>query len=166
MLAYYRAIEDAITLLPSSVPQHDCLFVVAHPPEEDCSEPFPFPAIFDRATVGSKQYSPRPMTPWEWAEISLKSDRNTRDAFVRFSLPRDQHFRSREICNPMHGQFSISGNTLHFCMVVRSCSVQRELPVWLPAFAGLLPRMRAALLSHYDSLVLGTYSQFTHFLGE
>lgn len=118
---------------------------------------------FVRTSCGKTKFAKhRPLTPWEWAELSLKRDKDSRQAFVRFSHPSHQWFGNRDQPCTMHANFHIRGEKLHLTVVMRSTDVRRGLVYDMPWFCSLLWRMKASLMSHYPSLELGTYAHFTH----
>ena len=118
-----------------------------------------------RASCGRSKFAKhKPMTPWTWAIHSLKQDRDTRQAFLRFSLPSHQWFGNKDQVCTMHGQFMIRGEALHLTVVMRSNDVVKGLAYDMPWFCSLMPKAIADLKSHYPDLRVGTYTHFAHSL--
>jgi len=103
-------------------------------------------------------------TQWEWAKQSLIKDKDTRQAFVRFSLPDHQWWGNKDQVCTMHGNFLIRENKLHLTIVMRSNDLVLGLVYDLPWFCSLLDRMVAELRSHYPDLQKGTYTHLAHSL--
>lgn len=103
-------------------------------------------------------------TPWEWAYESLRADKDTRQAFVRFSRPEHQWFGNKDQVCTMHGQFMIRENQLHFTIVMRSNDVVKGLVYDMPWFCSLIYRMRNELAPYYPGLQIGVYTHFVHSL--
>lgn len=103
-------------------------------------------------------------TPWDWARISLERDRDSRQAFVRFSLPEHQWFGNRDQVCTMHGQFFIREDHLHFTIVMRSNDVVKGMVYDMPWFCWLIFKMRDQLLPKYPDLKIGTYTHIAHSL--
>lgn len=80
-------------------------------------------------------------TPWEWALTSLIMDRDSRQAFVRFSLPRHQWVGNKDQVCTMHMQFMIRQNALHSTVVMRSNDVVKGLAYDIRFFASLHENM-------------------------
>lgn len=112
---------------------------------------------------------PRFMTPWEWAKECLIRDRETRQAFIRFSLPTHQWFGNRDQTCTMHGVFSIRADRfnseklrLNLSIVMRSNDLVKGLVYDMPFFVYLIERMAAELRFKYPNLVVGYYSHMAH----
>lgn len=101
-------------------------------------------------------------TPWEWAKQSLINDKDTRQAFVRFSLPDHQWWGNKDQVCTLHGNFLIRENKLHLTIVMRSNDLVLGLVYDLPWFCSLLDRMVAELRPHYPELQKGTYTHIAH----
>lgn len=102
---------------------------------------------------------PDSLTPWEWARESLLSDRDSRQAFVRFSQPRHQWRGNRDQVCTMHLMFMVRGDRLHATAVMRSCDVVKGLAYDAPWFCHLLLRMAAEVEER-----VGTYTHLAHSL--
>lgn len=103
-------------------------------------------------------------TQWEWAKQSLINDKDTRQAFIRFSLPDHQWWGNKDQVCTMHGNFLIRENQLHLTIVMRSNDLVLGLVYDLPWFCSLLDRMVAELRPHYPELQKGTYTHLAHSL--
>lgn len=103
-------------------------------------------------------------TPWEWAKQSLITDKDTRQAFIRFSLPSHQFQGNKDQVCTMHGNFLIRENELHLTIVMRSNDLVLGLVYDLPWFCSLLDRMVAELKPVYPNLTKGTYTHLAHSL--
>jgi len=101
-------------------------------------------------------------TPWEWAKQSLITDKDTRQAILRFSLPQHQWVGNRDQTCTMHGNWLIRDNKLHLSVVMRSCDVVKGLAYDMPFFCSLIDKMVEELKSTYPTLVKGTYTHIVH----
>jgi thymidylate synthase len=104
------------------------------------------------------------LTPWEWAKRSLEDDRESRQAFVRFSQPYHQYFSNKDQVCTMHGNFLIRDGYLNLTMVMRSNDVVKGLVYDMPWFCHVHARMHGELLATYPDLKLGQYTHFVHSL--
>lgn len=103
-------------------------------------------------------------TPWEWAKESLIQDKDTRQAIMRFSLPRHQWMGNKDQTCTMHGNFLIRNDQLHLSIVMRSNDLVLGLVYDMPWFMSLIDRMVDELKSHYPNLTKGTYTHTVHSL--
>lgn len=103
-------------------------------------------------------------TSWEWALESLKRDRESRQAFVRFSQSHHQYFHNKDQVCTMHGNFLIRDGFLNFTIVMRSNDVVKGLVYDMPWFCHIHARMCDELLETYPDLKLGQYTHFVHSL--
>lgn len=101
-------------------------------------------------------------TPWEWAKESLKRDKDTRQAILRFSLPEHQWFGNKDQVCTLHGNFLIRDNKLHFSVTMRSNDLMKGLVYDLPWFVSLMDRMVAELKDTYPELEKGSYTHTAH----
>lgn len=116
---------------------------------------------------GSLTYSSTPgvaplMTPWQWAKDSLIEDKDTRQAILRFSLPRHQWKGNRDQVCTMHGNFLIRDNKLHLSIVMRSNDMMKGLVYDLPWFVSLINKMINELKDKYPDLEPGAYTHTVH----
>lgn len=103
-------------------------------------------------------------TPWEWAKHSLVSDKDTRQAILRFSLPEHQWVGNKDQTCTMHGNFLIRNDQLHFSVVMRSNDLTLGLVYDLPWFCGLMDKMVEELKPTYPNLTKGHYTHTVHSL--
>lgn len=103
-------------------------------------------------------------TPWEWAKQSLLSDKDTRQAILRFSLPEHQWVGNKDQTCTMHGNFLIRNDQLHLSVVMRSNDLTLGLVYDLPWFCSLMDRMVEELKSTYPNLTKGHYTHTVHSL--
>lgn len=108
------------------------------------------------------KFSDDPLTPWQWARDSLINDRDSRQAFLRFSLPEHQWAGNKDVTCTMHGNFLIRANRLHLTMVMRSNDIVKGLPYDMPFFCSLQEQMRDELSVVYPGLEMGHYTHFAH----
>ena len=119
--------------------------------------------IWNVASCGNYNYSSmETCTPWQWAVDSLIDDRDSRQAFVRFSLPEHQWHGNRDQVCTMHMNFLIRDDRLHACVVMRSQDVVRGLVYDLPFFCLLQSMMLGELREAYPNLELGEYRHLSH----
>jgi thymidylate synthase len=111
------------------------------------------------------------MTPWEWAKRSLIRDKDTRQAFLRFSLPRHQWFGNKDQVCTMHGLFLIRNDKLNLSIVMRSNDLVKGLVYDLPFFVALMHQMCLELTvdpkrpnkkGPYPKLCVGQYRHLSH----
>lgn len=112
--------------------------------------------------IWKKESCPEGMTPWYWAKRSLQVDKDSRQAFVRFSLPIHQYTENKDQVCTMHGNFLIRNNELHLTVVMRSNDLVLGLVYDLPWFCSLLDKMVVELKPTYPDLVKGTYTHIAH----
>jgi thymidylate synthase len=103
-----------------------------------------------------------PRTPWVWALESLKRDKDTRQAILRFSLPEHAWMGVKDFTCTMHGNFLIRDDKLHLSVVMRSNDLMKGLVYDLPWFISLLDKMVEELKPTYPSLEKGTYTHLSH----
>lgn len=104
------------------------------------------------------------ITPWEWATNSLKVDKDTRQAILRFSLPSHQYASNKDQVCTMHANFLIRENKLNLSVVMRSNDLVLGLVYDLPFFCSLIDRMLDELKDTYPTLEKGTYTHIVHSL--
>lgn len=101
-------------------------------------------------------------TPWEWAKESLRRDKDTRQAILRFSLPEHQWFGNLDQTCTLHGIFMIRENRLNLTINMRSNDLTLGLVYDLPWFISLIYKMRQELLDIYPDLEIGSYTHYVH----
>jgi len=101
-------------------------------------------------------------TPWEWCVTSLKADKDTRQAILRFSLPEHQWVGNKDQTCTMHGNFLIRDNKLHLSIIMRSNDLMKGLVYDLPWFVSLMDKMVDELKDTYPDLEKGHYTHTVH----
>lgn len=103
-------------------------------------------------------------TPWEWAKQCLVSDKDSRQAIVRFSLPEHQWVGNKDQTCTMHANFLIRDDKLNLSVVMRSNDLVLGLVYDLPWFVSLIDRMVDELKPTYPNLTKGSYTHTVHSL--
>lgn len=110
----------------------------------------------------TSHFSDRAMTPWEWAKESLESDKDTRQAVLRFNLPEHCWFGNKDFTCTMHGNWLIRDNKLNLTITMRSNDVVLGLVYDLPWFCSLMDKMLEELKDKYPDLQKGKYTHIAH----
>jgi len=97
-------------------------------------------------------------TPWEWCVTSLKADKDTRQAILRFSLPEHQWVGNKDQTCTMYGNFLIREDRLHFSVFMRSNDLMKGLVYDLPWFVSLMDKMVDELKLVYPNITKGHYT--------
>lgn len=128
--------------------------------------PHPYWGEEDSAKNGGSVKIAQPVrrTPWEWAKQSLLSDKDTRQAILRFSLPEHQWIGNKDQTCTMHGNFLIRNDQLHLSVVMRSNDLTLGLVYDLPWFCSLMDKMVDELKETYPNLTKGHYTHTVHSL--
>lgn len=108
------------------------------------------------------QLVPIRRTPWEWCIESLRSDKDTRQAILRFSLPEHQWKGNKDQTCTLHGYFQIRDNKLSLTINMRSNDLTLGLVYDLPWFISLIHKMREDLKDVYPDLEIGSYTHYVH----
>jgi len=119
--------------------------------------------VFYERITNSKE-TPVMRTPWEWCVLSLKQDKDTRQAMLRFSLPEHQYIGNKDQTCTLHANFLIRDNKLNLSVVMRSNDLVLGLVYDLPWFVSLMDKMVDELKDTYPELTKGNYSHFVHSL--
>jgi thymidylate synthase len=101
-------------------------------------------------------------TPWEWCAESLKRDKDTRQAILRFSLPQHAYLGVKDFTCTMHGNFLIRDDKLNFSIVMRSNDIVKGLTYDMPWFCSLMDKMVEELKPFYPNLTKGSYTHTVH----
>jgi thymidylate synthase len=101
-------------------------------------------------------------TPWQWCVESLKQDKDTRQAILRFSLPEHQWMGNKDQTCTMHGNFLIRDDKLYLTIVMRSNDLMKGLVYDLPWFVSLMDKMIDELKPTYPALEKGSYTHTVH----
>ena len=97
-------------------------------------------------------------TPWEWCVDSLRSDKDTRQAILRFSLPEHFYKGNKDMTCTLSGNFHIREDKLLFRVHMRSNDLTLGLVYDLPWFISLMQDMVDELKDLYPNLEVGTYT--------
>lgn len=97
-------------------------------------------------------------TPWEWCVHSLRSDKDTRQAILRFSLPEHFYRGNKDMTCTLEGNFHIREDKLYFSVHMRSNDMMLGLVYDLPWFISLMDDMVNELKDLYPNLTKGTYT--------
>lgn len=104
-------------------------------------------------------HSPSVMrTPWEWCVDALKSDKDTRQAILRFSLPEHFYKGNKDMTCTLDGNFHIRNDRLLFRVHMRSNDLTLGLAYDLPWFISLAEDMVKELKVTYPDLQIGPYT--------
>ena len=117
--------------------------------------------IWENKSFGSK-FEGTLRTPWRWAVESLIADKDSRQAFIKFSLPEHHWNGNKDQTCTMHGNFLIRDNKLHLTIIMRSNDVTLGLAYDLPWFVSLIDRMLNNLKETYPELEKGSYTHLAH----
>lgn len=101
-------------------------------------------------------------TPWEWAKQCLISDKDTRQAVLKFSRPDHHWVGNKDFVCTIHGNFLIRDDELNFAIVMRSNDVTLGIVYDLPWFISLMDKMIDELKPYYPNLQKGTYTHIAH----
>lgn len=97
-------------------------------------------------------------TPWEWCVDALRSDKDTRQAILRFSLPEHFYKGNRDLPCTMHANFHIREDRLYLSVNMRSNDLMLGLVYDLPWFISLMDDMALELKDLYPALIKGHYT--------
>jgi thymidylate synthase len=97
-------------------------------------------------------------TPWEWCVDSLKADKDTRQAVLRFSLPEHFYKGNKDLTCTLSGNFHIREDKLYFSVHMRSNDMMLGLVYDLPWFISLMDDMVNELKEQYPNLTKGSYT--------
>jgi thymidylate synthase len=101
-------------------------------------------------------------TPWEWCLESLKADKDTRQAILRFSLPEHHWVGNKDFVCTLSGNFLIRNNKLNFSVVMRSQDLVLGAAYDWPWFVSVQQRMVNDLRSTYPGITIGSYTHYCH----
>ena len=101
-------------------------------------------------------------TPWEWCVESLKEDKDTRQAMLRFSLPEHFWKGNKDFTCTTHGLFLIRNDKLYLTITMRSNDLMKGLVYDLPWFVSLMDRIVEELKPTYPELTKGEYTHIAH----
>jgi thymidylate synthase len=101
-------------------------------------------------------------TPWEWSKQSLISDKDTRQAIMRFSLPEHAWVGVKDFTCTLHGNWLIREDKLNLSMVLRSNDWVKGIAYDMPYFCSLMDKMLEELKPYYPTLSKGYYTHTAH----
>lgn len=101
-------------------------------------------------------------TPYEWVLETLKADKDTRQAVLRFSLPEHHYLGVRDFTCTMHANFLIRDNTLNMSVVMRSNDLCKGLVYDMVFFIQIMDRLIEDLIGYYPNLQKGSYTHLAH----
>ena len=97
-------------------------------------------------------------TPWQWCVESLRDDKDTRQAILRFSLPEHFYKGNKDMVCTLNGNFHIREDRLYLSINMRSNDMMLGLVYDLPWFISLMDNMIDELRDLYPNLTKGTYT--------
>lgn len=97
-------------------------------------------------------------TPWEWCRDSLRNDKDSRQAVLRFSLPEHFYKGNKDMTCTLSGTFHIREDRLYLSIHMRSNDLMLGLVYDLPWFISLMDDMIAELKDLYPNLQKGSYT--------
>ena len=97
-------------------------------------------------------------TPWEWCVDSLRADKDSRQAVLRFSLPEHFYKGNKDMTCTLSGTFHIREDKLYLSIHMRSNDLMLGLVYDLPWFISLMDDMVAELKDLYPNLQKGSYT--------
>lgn len=103
-------------------------------------------------------------TPWTWCVESLKADKDTRQALLRFSLPEHHYSGNKDFVCTLSGSWAIREDKLNFSVVMRSNDIVKGFCYDCPWFISLMDKMIEELKPTYPNLTKGHYTHLAHSL--
>jgi thymidylate synthase len=131
--------------------------------KESCGNPnFECKEITANTLVPSTQRTPIMRTPWDWCVESLRADKDTRQALLRFSLPEHSWMGVKDFTCTLHGIFFIRKDKLNLSITMRSNDLVLGLVYDLSWFISLMDKMIDELKFTYPNIKKGYYTQVSH----
>jgi thymidylate synthase len=103
-------------------------------------------------------------TPWLWCVESLKADKDTRQAIMRFSRPSHFYKGVKDFTCTLHANWLIRDGKLNLTVVMRSNDMFRGTVYDWPYFMGLMDEMLEELKPTYPDLQKGRFTHIAHSL--
>jgi thymidylate synthase len=116
------------------------------------------------ADHGNSEFEGAMRTPWQWCVESLKADKDTRQAIMRFSRPEHFYKGVKDFTCTTHGNWLIRENTLSLSIVMRSNDLVKGFVFDVTFFIGLMVEMLEELKVVYPDLKMGKYTHTAHSL--
>ena len=120
-------------------------------------EEMPCSYMIDDYEVEDSYLLPHIRTPWEWCVDSLKKDKDTRQAIMRFNKPTHLWMGNKDVVCTLTGTWHIRNDQLHLSMVMRSNDLMRGLVYDISWFCSLMDKMLDELKETYPTLTKGHY---------
>lgn len=117
--------------------------------------------IFHDESEGDTTFSPKMRVPWEFAKNALLTDKDTRQAIVRFNKPRHSYVGNKDFVCTMYGNFHIRNDKLIFSVRMRSSDMFFGIVYDIPFFILLQEKMLAELKCTYPTLTIGHFNFMT-----
>jgi len=99
-------------------------------------------------------------TEYQWAYESLKNDKDSRQAIMRFNKPEHSYEGNKDFVCTLTGIFHIRNNQLNFTTTMRSQDVWFGIIYDIPFYTLLMQQMLNHLKPIYPELQLGTYVHY------
>lgn len=101
---------------------------------------------------------------FDWAFDSLKNDKDSRQAFMRYNNTSHQYDGNKDVPCTFIQCFHIRGNRLHTTVEMRSNDIIKGTTYDIPSFILFQRLMLLRLREVYPTLELGTYTHFANSL--
>ncbi len=118
--------------------------------------------IFEDQSCGNTKFEGTMRTPWEWAVHSLKQDKDSRQAIVKFHKREFLWNGNKDQVCTMHAIFMIREDKLNMTVIMRSNDLFFGTVFDCPFFISLLKKMKSELNPDYKNLEIGYYRHFAH----
>jgi thymidylate synthase len=97
-------------------------------------------------------------TPWQWCVDCLKSDKDSRQAVLKFNLPNHFWQGNKDMTCTLDGVFLIRNDKLHLSITMRSNDLSKGLVFDAGFFISLIDDMVEELKPTYSGLTKGHYT--------
>lgn len=99
-------------------------------------------------------------TPWDWAMLALRQDKDTRQSIIHFNTPDVLWLGNKDVVCTLNAQFFIREDKLHMFVEMRSNDVVLGLVYDCVWFSSLMHRAVSELRGLYPDLTIGRYSHY------
>lgn len=99
---------------------------------------------------------------YEWANMSLLKDKDSRQAIIHFNLPEHQYEGNKDFPCTLTGIFNIRDDKLNLTINIRSNDVRKGVQFDIPFFTLLQHIMCQNLKKRYPNLTIGTYTHIAN----
>lgn len=103
-------------------------------------------------------------TPFDWARSCLLSDKDSRQALIRFNKPKHAFYGNKDFVCTLSGIFMIRDNKLNLSMVQRSGDLFTGLVYDIPFFCFVQKKMLDEIRMKYPEVSMGSYTHMIHSL--